>query len=145
MTTFGTILVALDGSDSSQKALELARDLAGKYEASLVLVNIVDLSKLIALAGYEAPYPAEAIAIMREDGKTSLDAAVAACAAKGTFATPVVGEGDACDEILRIAEEHKADLICLGTHGRSGISRLVLGSVAEGVLRRAHVPALITR
>ncbi len=140
---FGSILVALDGSDASQKALELARELAGKCESSLVLVNIVDLSKLVALAGYEAPYPAEAIAIMRADGKTALDAAVAACAAKGTFATPIVGEGDACDEILRIAQEQKVDLICLGTHGRSGISRLVLGSVAEGVLRRAHVPVLI--
>jgi len=140
---FTSILVALDGSDSSQKALELARDLAGKYEATLVLANIVDLSKLVALAGYEAPYPAEAIAIMREDGKTALEAAVALCASKGTFATSVVGQGDACDEILRIAEEQKVDLICLGTHGRSGIPRLVLGSVAEGVLRRSHVPVLI--
>lgn len=140
---FNTILVALDGSDASQKALELARDVAGKYEASLVLVNVVDLSKLIALSGYEAPYPAEAVAMLRDDGKIALDAAVKLCATKGTFATPVVGEGDACDEILRIAEEHKADLLCMGTHGRGGISRLVLGSVAEGVLRRSHVPVLI--
>jgi len=142
---FRTILVALDGSEASQRALDYARDLAAKYEASLVLVNIVDIAKLVAVAGYESPYPAEAIEMLRQDGKAALDSAVSTCASKGIIAMPVVGEGDACDEILRIALDHKAELLCLGTHGRSGIPRLFLGSIAEGVLRRSEVPVLITR
>jgi nucleotide-binding universal stress UspA family protein len=54
-------------------------------------------------------------------------------------------EGDASDEILRAAKENNVGLICIGTHGRKGLSRLFLGSVAEGVLRSSTVPVLAIR
>lgn len=141
---FTNILVAIDTSQSSQAAFTYARDLAKLTGATLTLVNVVDISKLLAVAGYETPYPADAIQIMRDDGKRVLDDALALCG-PGIHVTSMTSEGDACEEILQIADSIHADLIVLGTHGRSGLPRLFLGSVAEGVLRRAHAPVLVVR
>lgn len=141
---FNTILVAIDSSDASDGALELASQLAKADGARLVLTNVVDLTKLVAVAGYETPYPMDVIRIMQDDSATVLNTAKGKC--DPSIQTVVVsGEGDACDEILRIAKDQRAGLIVMGTHARSGITRLVLGSVAEGVLRRSEVPVLVTR
>ncbi|MHB8147989.1 MAG: universal stress protein [Vulcanimicrobiaceae bacterium] len=142
---FTTIVVAVDASDASRAALALAIQLAKEGKARLVAVTVVDLSSLLALSGYESPYPVDAIQSMRDEGQASLDTAVSACQKEGVKVTTAVGEGDPCDEILRVAKEQHADLICLGTHGRKGLARLFLGSVAEGVLRRAEAPVLVTR
>jgi nucleotide-binding universal stress UspA family protein len=56
-----------------------------------------------------------------------------------------ITQGDAAAEILRLAEETKCDLIAMGTHGRTGLERLVVGSVAETVMRKAHCPVLTVR
>lgn len=141
---FDTILVAVDSSDASDGALELASQLAKADGARLVLTNVVDLTKLVAVAGYETPYPMDVIRIMQDDSVTVLNTAKGKC--DPSVQTVVVsGEGDACDEILRIAKDQRAGLIVMGTHARSGLTRLVLGSVAEGVLRRSEVPVLVTR
>jgi nucleotide-binding universal stress UspA family protein len=140
-----TILVAVDASEASQAALRHAREIAKPFGARLVLTNVVDVTKLLAVAGYETPYPVDAVQVLRDDAKTILAGATAECSADGIKSTEVTSEGDAVDEILAIAKREKADLIALGTHGRSGIPRLFLGSVAEGVLRRAEVPVLIVR
>jgi nucleotide-binding universal stress UspA family protein len=142
---FQKILVAVDTSDASQSALRYALDLAKAAGGSVVLVNIVDISKLAAIAGYETPYPLDAIEIMRTDSQQLLNDSAKTCTASGIASTTQTGEGDTCDQILRIAKEQGADLIALGTHGRKGLSRIVIGSVAEGVLRRADVPVLVTR
>jgi nucleotide-binding universal stress UspA family protein len=142
---FQKILVAVDSSDSSQSALRYALDLAKVGGGSILLVNIVDVSKLVAIAGYETPYPLDAIQIMRQNSQELLDNSAKTCAAAGVASTMQADEGDACDQILRIAKEQNADLIALGTHGRQGLSRLFIGSVAEGVLRRSDVPVLVTR
>ncbi|HUZ50166.1 MAG TPA: universal stress protein [Candidatus Dormibacteraeota bacterium] len=142
---FRNIVVATDASEASHQALALAIGLAKEGGGKLVLVTVIDLSTLLALSGYESPYPVDAIKSMRDEGQASLDAGVAAAAKDGVTASTVVGEGDPSDEILRIAKEQQADLICIGTHGRKGLARLFLGSVAEGVLRRAEAPVLVTR
>ncbi len=142
---FNTIVVAVDQSDAADAALKLATQLALQDKAALVLVNVVDVSKLVTIAGYETPYPIDAVQILREDGQACLTTAGSFCESQGLKVTTSMGEGDACDEILRIAKEHDAGLIALGTHGRKGLTRLFLGSVAEGVLRRAEVPVLVTR
>ena len=142
---FRTILVALDSSDAAQSALHHATELAQASGGSVILLNVIDVSKLLAVAGYETPYPTDAISMMREEGRSVIDESKRVCDAANVPVTPLVSEGDACDEILRVAEAHNADLIALGTHGRGGLPRLFLGSVAEGVLRRATVPVLIVR
>jgi len=142
---FNTILVAVDGSDCATAATTLAIRLAKEDGANLLLVNIVDVSKLIAVAGYETPYPVDALDVLRESGEEELAAAKSACEVAGLRVSVTTGQGDACDEILRIAAENQVGLICMGTHGRKGLSHLFIGSVAEGILRRATVPVLVTR
>jgi len=142
---FNSILVAVDGSDCANAAVSLATKLAKEDGAKLLLVNIVDVSKLVAVAGYETPYPVDALDVLRESGEEELGDAKSACEAAGVNVTLASGQGDACDEILRIAKENKVGLICMGTHGRKGLAHLFIGSVAEGVLRRATVPVLVTR
>ena len=140
-----SILVAVDASEAAQAALNHAREIAKAFSAKLVLVNVVDVTKLLAVAGYETPYPVDAIAVMRDDAKTILADATRSCSSDALTSVEVTSEGDAVDEILSIAQRENVDLIALGTHGRTGISRIFLGSVAEGVLRRSKVPVLVVR
>lgn len=140
-----SIVVAVDASEAAQAALRHAKEIAKAFSAKIILVNIVDVTKLLAVAGYETPYPVDAIQVMRDDAKVILGGAATECASDGIATAELTGEGDAVDEILAIAKREKADLIALGTHGRSGLSRIFLGSVAEGVLRRAEVPVLVVR
>ena len=140
---FETILVAVDASDASREALDVAATLAAKLGSKLILLCVIDVTKLLAVAGYETPYPVDVVETMREDAETTLEECRGACEGKAAVST-LTGEGDAAEEILRVANEQKVDLICIGTHGRTGISRLFLGSVAESVLRRSEVPVLVT-
>jgi nucleotide-binding universal stress UspA family protein len=142
---FTSILVAIDASEAAQEALKYACDLAKAGNGKLALVNVVDVSKLLAVAGYETPYPVDAIEVTREDSQRTLDDAQKACTEAGVDVTCTTSEGDAVDEILKTAKDKSADLIVLGTHGRKGLARLFIGSVAEGVLRRADVPVLVVR
>lgn len=140
-----SILVAVDSSEASRAALREATEIAKAFSARLVLCNVVDVTKLLAVAGYETPYPLDAIDIMRSDAKAILGEATTTCSSCGISCTQLSTEGDAVDEILHAAKDEHVDMIALGTHGRQGLSRLFLGSVAEGVLRRAEVPVLVVR
>ncbi|HEX8806338.1 MAG TPA: universal stress protein [Candidatus Aquilonibacter sp.] len=142
---FNTILVAVDQSEAAREAFELACTVALEDHAALLLVSVLDVANLIAAAGYDAPYPAETIEIMRDARHQLLHKTKVEAVAKGISVTTALGEGDAVDEILRIAQENKVGLICSGTHGRKGLARLFIGSVAEGILRRAEVPVLVVR
>lgn len=142
---FKTILVAVDQSEAAREAFDLACTLALEDHAALLLVSVLDVTNLIAASGYDAPYPAETIEIMRDARHELLNKSKVAAVAKGISVTTALGHGDAADEILRLAQEHGVGLICAGTHGRQGIARLFIGSVAEGVLRRSEVPVLVVR
>jgi len=142
---FKTVLVAIDQSEAAREALDLAIRLARSDNDRLLIVSVLDVSKLIAVAGYEAPYPVDAIAILKAGNQELLADAKSTCVKAGVAAETLMVEGDACDEILRAAKEQHAGLICIGTHGRKGLSRLFLGSVAEGVLRSATIPVLAIR
>jgi nucleotide-binding universal stress UspA family protein len=142
---FNTILVAVDESAAAKEAVRVAIGLALVDRAAVVLANILDVAKLISVAGYDTPYPVEVVDALRTAGRELLDDVKAANAASGLTITTELGEGDAVDEILRIANENAVGLICVGTHGRQGLARLFIGSVAEGVLRRSDVPVLTVR
>jgi len=142
---FNSILVAVDPSEAAQEALDLACRLAQEDHAKVVLVNVVDVSKLVVAAGYEAPYPVDAIEMMRDEGRQLLDEAKQRCQKQGLDVTLLSAEGEASERILQVADEQHAGLICMGTHGRKGFSHLFVGSVAESVLRGAKVPVLVIR
>jgi nucleotide-binding universal stress UspA family protein len=83
--------------------------------------------------------------MLKDANEQPLADAKSLCEKQGVEVETIDVEGDACEEILRAAQERKAGLICIGTHGCKGFSRLFLGSFCEGVLRRSSVPVLATR
>lgn len=142
---FTRILVPIDGSACASTAVDVAIDLAKTQGARLTFVNIVDPSKA-ALASMD-PYGGTAVPwleALTEDGKTLLTEATqrATRAGVGVQATHLL-TGNAIEQTVATAASEGCDLIVMGSHGRSGLSRLVLGSVAEGVMRETSIPTLI--
>jgi nucleotide-binding universal stress UspA family protein len=143
------ILVPVDGSDTSNHALEEAIKLAKDQQAALRLIHVVDETTVYMMV--ETPYPiADYLRVMREAGQKVLSTCAAKSQGAGTKADAklVVIESlmqRVCDAINEEAKRWSADLIVIGTHGRRGFNHLLLGSVAEGVIRLATKPVLIFR
>ncbi len=135
------VLCAIDFSDFSRRALKHAIAIARWYEASLTLVN-VQASAAMAMA---APEMLPLMVLTAEARADLLDAMTRFAEEEVIGTVPYrcdVREGAPANEILACAHESSSDLIVIGTHGRSGLERLVLGSVAEKVLRKAACPVL---
>lgn len=143
---YSNILVALDGSDTSSRALDAALDLAAETGARLTPVYVVDfLVPAYDMYGYD---PSILVDSFREEGLRVTEDAARRMKARNVTGTPQIsnvapaGE-DIPHRIVGLAGEIGADLIVLGTHGRRGVQRLFLGSVAERVLRQAACPVLM--
>ncbi len=137
------ILVPHDFSEMAQHALSYAIDLATKLDATLTIVH-----------AYEVPsygYPEgvtlspEIAGSIRSAAETTLGAVVSAARASGLEVRSALRQGPAWSEIEAAAREAKADLIVMGTHGRHGLARVLLGSVAEKVVRTSPCPVLTVR
>ena len=143
MTLPRTILVPIDLGDHATEVLDYAVALAARLDAKLHLLNVVPLP----LLGSEIPITVtetavdEIIAQRRQD----LDRLAASYAGKAAFASVELKTGDPRTAIDTLAAELHADLIIMGTHGRRGVSRLLIGSVAEQIVRTAPCPVLLVR
>ena len=147
MSAYKKILVAVDGSKTAAKGLREALRLAKREGAKLVVLNVVNDYPAFA-ATPEAPILVDLLPMLREGGKKILARAAAAARKAGVRPVTVLREiitGPAADAIVREARKQRADLIVLGTHGRRGVRRLVLGSDAEQVVRTSRVPVLLVR
>lgn len=148
---FTRILVPLDGSSLSLQALPVAADLAHRYSASLRLVYVLpDLPAVSGLAGGMAyTYdPAADYTVRREEAERVVREALADPVVEGlpVDSACLTAEGRPVAQVLvEEARYREADLIVMSTHGRGGLARLLLGSVAEGVLHHAGVPVLLVR
>lgn len=142
---YDRILVPTDGSEGMQPVVEHAARLATLHDATVAIVYVVNTA---AVANLPMETSWEGVSeMLREEGEGALDAAEAAAAAVDPD-VPVVRamlEGNPAREIVGYADREGCDLICMGTHGRGGVSRLLLGSVAERVVRSATVPVLTVR
>jgi nucleotide-binding universal stress UspA family protein len=144
------ILVSIDGSATSGKALRAAIGLAGYpgRQCTMRLVHVLD--EMAYLAGYD-PYGGQSgglIKIMRETGAKVLAEDLAIVKAAGIEADTVLIDKFGARLAEAVAEEAttwQADLIVVGTHGRRSVSRLLLGSGAEQIIRLAPVPVLVVR
>jgi len=140
------ILIPLDGSDLAASILPAVEEFAKTMGASIVLIHAV--TPITALPGFETQAPA-AVTILDELQKNAqefLAKLVAEVKARGVEATGLVTIDEPVHAILEAADETKADLIAVATHGRGGLGRAILGSVADGVVRRsADVPCLVLR
>ena len=143
---FSRILVGLDGSDYSLKALDLAIDLAKKYQSQIVLVHVV-MRQIYAINPPEAGVLA-GTAIVREleaDGKAILAKGEEAVKAQGVLVETRLKQGVPAEELLRTAADEKVDLIVLGSRGLSQVKAFFLGSVSDKVSHHAKCPTLIVR
>lgn len=133
------ILHPTDFSDRSRPAFELACSLARDYGANLVVLHVADLPLLMPMNGVLVPTPVDVAEADREqlerihadDPRVKL--------------TRRLGEGNPADGILSAAADLPADLIVMGSHGRSGLTRVLVGSVAEEVMRKAPCPVLTVK
>jgi nucleotide-binding universal stress UspA family protein len=141
------ILVPVDGSPTSGRGLKEALRLAKVHRARLCLLHVVE-QYFVAQAGEAIVYAEDMFDALKAGGRKVLARAQATAKKAGVPAQSVLVESIAqpvADVIVRQARRFKADLIVLGTHGRRGVRRLVLGSDAEQVLRRSAVPVLLVR
>ena len=144
---YSKILVAVDGSETSLRGLDEGIRLAKATGARLLLVHVLNSLILQSEIASTAYYQALAKDI-RSSGENILDhAATVARRAAVTFDQKLVEKIGAhpAEEIVAAAKEASVDLIVLGTHGRRGLKRLVMGSDAELVLRHSPVPVLLVR
>jgi nucleotide-binding universal stress UspA family protein len=139
MSVFHSILYATDFSSSAVPAYQVACALASQNRCRLVIVHVLEAPVTAFVGGALIPEPASLtreiqlqLERMRPDDPT-------------VVVEPRLVEGEAAEQIVRLAGERNCDLIVLGTHGRTGLKRLVLGSVAEKVVRTASCPVLTVR
>jgi universal stress protein A len=141
----GRILVPMDFSDTAKKALQYAVPFAGAFDAELVVVHVIQPLSVPPDVGYTPP---ELTGSEQELRKSAQDALSKLCAkqlgARGRFQVQV-RTGVPWHEVVTAAQETAADLIILATHGRTGLKHVLLGSVAESVVRYAPCPVLVVR
>jgi nucleotide-binding universal stress UspA family protein len=141
---YKSILMPTDGSPCSFQALEhglgLAKALSAKVHFLYVLENP---AQAIWIAPESVPYGLELLEDLKKAGEEAIGKALALAREKGVEATGEVKEGVPIPTIVEAARGF--DLLVMGTHGRTGLDKLLLGSVTEGVLHRVSVPVLVVR
>jgi len=148
---FNSILVALDGSAASNAGFKSALQLASDQHASLVALHVIDNATIaVNLDNVCVPpsYVDTFYDSLRKNGESILAKAQTMARAAGVEIRPVLAESGGqtvAHAIIRQARKSKANVIVLGTHGRRGLSRIVMGSDAEAVLREATVPVILVR
>jgi nucleotide-binding universal stress UspA family protein len=140
-TQYERILVPTDGSPESEAAVAHAVELAARYDATLHALSVVDVSHFsgldvdtsVIVDGFE------------EEAQAAVDRVAEAATEAGVTVETAMVHGAAGEGILEYAANHDVDLVVVGTRGRHGLEGLLLGSVADRVLRHADVPVLTVR
>jgi nucleotide-binding universal stress UspA family protein len=143
MVSFKKILVPVDFGESSKQALEVAIGLAKQFGAELTLVHTWE----IPVYGYGAmEFSAmDMLTPIQSAATEQLDALVAEVKRQLPDVKGMLARGVAWREVLSAVEQTKPDLVVMGTHGRRGVGRAILGSVAEKIVRMSPVPVLTVR
>jgi nucleotide-binding universal stress UspA family protein len=139
---YDDILLPTDGSAGMEIVIDHAADLADAHDATLRALYVADTASLS-----EVPIEASMEGVsqaLQQEGETALEQVKRRVADDVSVATDLI-EGSPAREITTYAAENPADIVVMGTHGRSGMDRLLLGSVAERVVRSSPVPVLTVR
>ena len=142
---FEHILIAVDDSEPADAAADVAIGLAAAGGADVLCCTVTETNALMERAEEYGFDPDALLDEMRGLATRLTDAKVALATSHGVKAESIVVEGVPADALLAVAAERHVGLIAVGTHGRGGLSRLFLGSVAESVVRRSPVPVLVVR
>lgn len=144
-----TILVPHDFSSSANHAVAIARDEAKAHSAKLLLLHVIDLPTAIkpdtVIVPDETGAPINVKDYAVRQAEAHLADLVARIAKDGVTAQPFIRLGKPEDEIVKFATENKVDLIAMGTHGRTGLEHMLVGSVAERVVRSSPCAVLTIR
>jgi universal stress protein A len=149
MESIDTIVVPTDFSDCAPGVVRQAAQLASKVGARVVVMHAVEapagLGGSVLIQPSDSEPPIEVVEHLRRGAAERMPKLLAVAQAEGVAVGDAVVHGKPVDAILEAAELLEADLIVMGTHGRRGLNRALLGSVAESVLRRADVPVMTVR
>ena len=145
MSRYKQILVAVDFSDTSIRALQVARDIGTRLNARLHVVNFVPMRVMDMGMEGGVDFIEEMHQKELEESREKLDKFVQEHTTGEDEVEHYTKSGEPSAEINAMAEETGAELIVIGTHGRTGLKHLLLGSVAESILRVADVPVLCVR
>jgi nucleotide-binding universal stress UspA family protein len=137
------VLVALDGSPSAEAVLRFLLEIAGPLDMTVLLLRVLEPVPPVVIEGVR--HMIEDVASRRRDAEEYLAPIAAALRSRGVDVSWQVRRGRAAEQILAAATESSVHLIAMATHGRTGLGRLLFGSVAEAVLRRAPVPVFMIR
>jgi nucleotide-binding universal stress UspA family protein len=145
---YRNIMLAVDGSASSKRAIEEAVRIASLAHAAVHAVYVVDKSALFNYGGYYDPQAL--LDALRSDGRSALGEAREALGAAGiAYKEDMIETESMADDVATCLQRHAqhigADLVVMGTHGRRGVPRLVLGSVSERFLRFSTCPVMLAR
>jgi len=132
---FNRVLVPLDGSDVAEAILSRVEELTAKLGAEVVLLEVLSETGVLPTTAHQE----------YNEAKEYLDGITQRLRDQGIEASAAIRYGEPAEEIVDYAQANKVDLIAMSTHGRSGVSRWVFGSVAEKVLRGTDVPIFLVR
>jgi len=146
------ILVPLDGSEVGEAALPHVEELVSKLvlgvKVEVILLQVISSLTYYVIAGEASarvPYTEKELEQIKKKANEYLAKAGESLRSKGATVKTKVATGKAAEEIIKVADETKADLVVMSTHGRSGLSRLIFGSITDKVLRTGTVPVLVVR
>jgi nucleotide-binding universal stress UspA family protein len=145
---YDNILVPTDGSDTAESAVDHAIDIAEKYGATIHALYVVDIDATNYSLGTEQidrirRGDVDEMTEVKAEADEATGYVVDRAAEHGLTVEEHVAAGQPARAIRKFVEDNDVDLVVMGSHGRSGLSRVVLGSVAEKVLRRTRLPVLV--
>lgn len=150
MTRFQTVLVATDGTTDSEGAIEAALDLAHDTGATLLVLTVVPEGTTEESEEADDDGPGRGSTSREEDEEITeaqerTDSVIDHASEWGVEARSIIWEGDAGETIIAAAEAEGADVIVVGTSGRGGVGRILMGSTSDHVIRNSTVPVLVVR
>ncbi|MXR19413.1 universal stress protein [Halobacterium bonnevillei] len=137
---YANVLLPTDGSDAAAAAVPHAIELADRYGARLHVLYVADTTEYSTVT-----FEDDVVDPLTKQGEAVVDDAVEKAEERTVEAVGVVQQGGAYETILEYVDDQDVDVIVMGTHGRRGLDRALLGSVTERVVRTADVPVLTVR
>lgn len=137
---YSKILIAVDNSEFSEKAAINGFKLADQLDATVALLYVVDTSKAVANID-TGVYPEQALFLLKKEAEQTLNKLAAMN--NGKEVIKFMPQGIPTKDIIKTAEKWEADLIVLGTHGRTGLMHLLVGSVSESIIRHSKIPVMV--
>ena len=137
------ILIATDGSEYTKNAVDYGIDLAKNTGAKLSTIYVIDTAAFASIpmdAAWESMYE-----LLKQEGDEATKYVEERAEAEGLSIERLTIEGHPAEEIIKFAEKNSINLIVMGTLGKSGLDRFLLGSVAEKVVRNSKIPVLVVR